>query len=697
MVDIKRDIRFNPTGASISTSDAIAQDVADIGFANVVQGIGQTISNVGLNLIEMDKAYQRQAEEADNNAVYANSINQATIEYQNLFQERINQVIDDDGNPTFSTLQDDVAQIGRDVSDEWLGKIDSPEVRARFNQNFSAYAGNQQIGSISIARNQQLSFISDSITNSISELATQAGSSNEQDRVYFENQANQILNEGLATGAMTAEQVGLAKDSFRKNVSTAIYRNAIENDPVIALDILKNTPASELKLTELERLSLQNEAKVAANRLLTARDNLGTQQQKYIRDQLSSFEKIINLGGQIPQDAIDEMSEILPGTGFEQRYIDILNNSETINNFTMNDPVTRKTILNELFSDESLNLNNLELRNKLSSINNNINQKINNDVYSLAIEQGIIDNQPQFDAQGDIEQQLKDRQSTMGIVETHYQKRTSGLTSAELNGFEEAYNDATYQVKAGMLGDVVAGMGDNASNFFEEIAKNGSTLTAAIGSLMIESKNDIATTILQGQDIINAQRDIIAPDYREIESYVREDVQPFYDDPQQEKDVRDMAKAYYAALTQRQNDFGLDTNEDRLEQSFQQVTNGGALSFNSSSVEPPVQGMSDNEFKRWIRGITLDDINASGGWKGFESEGILGNLRRSNLITQGRGQYFVMLKDGFNQMRPVLDNSGDVFILDYNLIEGNAREAIQPFEQSGVQMRSQDFLMTGGF
>lgn len=697
MVDIKRDIRFNPTGASISTSDAIAQDVADIEFANVVQGVGQTISQVGLNLIEMDKAYQRQAEEADNNAVYANSINQATIQYQNLFQERINQVIDDDGNPTFSTLQDDVAQIGRDVLEEWLDKIDSPEVRARLTQNFNAYTGNQQIASISIQRNQQLSFISDSITNSVSELATQAGSSNEQDRVYFENQVNQILNEGLATGAMTPEQVGLAKESFRKNVSTAIYRNAINNDPVIALDILEKTSASDLKLTELERLSLQNEAQVAANRLLTARDGLANQQQKYIRDQLNGFEKIIDAGNEIPQDAIDEMSEIIVGTGFEERYINLLSNAKTINQFTMFDPVTRTAVINELFSDKSLGVDKIELRDKLSNINNAINQKIDGDVYSLAIEQGIIDNQPPFDAKGDISEQLADRQATIQMVERHYQKRTSGLTQAELSGFQEAFNQSTYQVKAGMLGDVVAGLGDNAYSFFEEVAINGYTETAAIGSLMIEGKNNIASTVLEGQDILEKQRDIIPADYRETDSYVREDVLPFYLLHEQEQDIRNMAKAYYAALTHREHDFGLDTNEDRLTNAYQQVSNGGALFFNNSSVESPVASWNDNDLKRWIRGVTLDDINKSGGFAGFHDDSILRTLRNSNLITKGRGQYVVMIEDGSGAMRPIKNNSGEVFVLDYNVIEGNARDSIESFDNADVQMRAEDFLMTGGF
>lgn len=697
MVDIKSDVRFNPIKSLVPNSAAIAVDVANISIADTISSIGQSITSHGLNIKSMNDEYKRQAKEADDNAVYANQINEATIQYQNLFQQRINETVDQDGNPTYGTLQNDVAQIGLDVLNERLSGIDSPEVRARFQQNFSSYTGNQQIGSISIARNQQQAFISESITNSVSELGTQAGGSNEQNRVFFERQVNQILNEGVASGSLTPVQRGQIQEDFRREVSIATLRNAINEDPVIALDMIKNNSAEDLKLTELERLSMQREAQVAATRLLTGRENLNTQQQKYIRDQLNNFEKIINFGQQIPQDAQDEMNNIIVGSGFEERFKNLMRDSGVINAFTMENPITRQTILNDLNSNKELTLDQLELRKKLSTIDNGLNNKINNDVFSLAIEQGIVDNPEQFDPNGDISSQLKERQASTSFTERHYQTRTSGLTKSEMNGFIELYSDSTYEAKAKLLGGVVEGMGDNAYSFLEDMAKTGSTNAAAIGSLMVEGDNATAVTVLKGQDIIKNNPSIIPADYREIESTVKSNSLPFYNLAEQENDVVSMAKSYYAALTSQEHDFSIDTNQKRLEESMSAVSNGGAISFNSSNIEPPVNGMSANEFKKWIRNLTSDDINKSGGLNGFNNESLTRNIRNSSLISNGRGRYIVYLTDGFNVKRPVLNNSGEAFVLDYNIIEGSAREPIQPFDSSEVSMGSDDYLQEQGF
>lgn len=688
MVDRKSIVRQAQAAASISPQAASSTALAQTQFANSVSNIGSAISARGIELNRLNKAFLESVRQADNTAVYANSINQATIDYQNLYQERINQTVDNDGNPTFSTLQSDVAQIGDTVLNEWLNKIQDREVRAQFQQNFNAYTGNQQIASISIARNQQESFISESVSKSVAELGTRAGRSNKQDMLFFQNEARSILDSAVQSGAMTPEQRFNAEDAFRKEVATARARNSINEDPHMALALLKNSLAEDLGLTELERLSLQNEAQTAVTRLERAQQALANEQDLYIRDQLKEFDKIISLGGQIPEDSIDNISSIIVGSGHEGEFIRIMNDAEVINQFTMNDPITRTAILNELTADTTLNLDQLELRQKLSSIDNNLNSKINDDVYSLAIEQGIIGNPEPFNPNGDIAKQLADRMSSIGFIEQQYGVRSSGLTKEEINGFQETFIDSDYQNKAKMLGDVISGLGTNALNFLEDLSINGSKQAAAIGSLMLDGNSATATTVLKGQEILDKQRDVIPSDYAQVEFAAIENKLPFYDLPEQQEDIRAMARAIYAARSFESFDFSGATDKNRLEDAISEVSNGGAITYNKSSIEPPINDMTSNDFKRWIRSVTVEDINNLGGWRGFDDMATLRSLRSAQLVTQGRGQYIVFLRSGDGSMRPVISNNGSAFILDYNTIEGNARDPIVQPTADSIQNNS---------
>ena len=692
MVERIRGPRPAAAGVGIPISAAVAPSLAGASVGQALSNAGADLQSVGVGLTKMNKAFEARAQEAENNAVYAKSIREAMLEYQNLFQARVNQVVDEEGNPTFSTMQEDVGNIGRQVLEEHLNTIESPEVRTRFQQNFEAYASNQQMATISMSRNQRLSFISESVSESVAELGSIAGASNAEDSVFFENLVTDILNVAVFEEAMTPEERFTAQDAFRKEVATARVRNQINDDPVQALSTLQTTSAEDLGLRELERLALENEARVATNRLLTGQDALAREQEKYIRDQLNEFESIIDFGGQIPEESIDDIVNLIGGTEFEQRFIDIMMNAEVINQFTMHDTLSRESIVNQLNADDTLNLNGLKLRQKLREINGSLNSKMKNDVVSLAIEQGIIENPEPFNPQGDIGEQLAARQAPRGFVEEHFGIRTGGLTKEELNGFQEAYSDGDYQTRSKMLGAVVEAMGSSAIHLLGDLATNGSSQMAAIGSLVLGGDSATAVTILKGQEIIKNDPKIIPPDFTEKLLTAMGSTLPFYDLPQHQQDILEMAKAAYAAKAFEAYDFSGDTDRRRLEAAIRSVSNGGAISYNSNNIEPPVNGMTSNEFKKWIRNVTVDQINATGGWKGFEDDEITKNIKRAQLLNKGAGQYLVWLQSGNGAMRPVIANNNQPFVLNYNLIEGKEPPPLISRPTSEIQMNVDEVL-----
>ena len=676
MVDRKSDVRSSGVGGNISHQLAAQPALAQISVADTAAQIGNQANRVGQQIIQQNNQFKQAVIQADNTAVYANSMNQATIAYQNLFQERINQQVDSDGNPTFSTLQDDVAQIGRDVSQEILNNIDSPEVRAQFQQNFDSYTGNQQIASIGIARNQQLSFISASVSNSLQQFATNAGSGSEEERAFWDTQAQQVLDSAVNSGAMTFDQQQVAQDKYRKEVSTAVTRNAILENPQSALDIIQNTPAEQLGLTETERLSLQREAQVAATREENATIALAVEQDNYLRDQLKDFEKMIDLGVDIPQDSIDNVTQMVIGTEHEEKLARIFHDSDIIDKFALESPTERQTLLNNLESSTTLDVEGKQLLKKLKTVDTNINREIEKDVYSFAIQQQVISPVEAFDANGDIRQQLADRLSSMRAVETQYNKRTSALTNTEMSAFVEKYEDGAYQVRSKMLGDVADGLGDDALFFNQTLVDKGHSDIADIGVLFQNGEVDTAVEILQGQDAIKIQKDIIPSDYRIIEAEALRVDLPHYDSLEEQESKRSMIMSLYASKVSGSGEFGTVTNKKIVKEAIEQVTNGGAINYKSNKVEPPFNGTSKNEFIRMIRSIDAADIDMLGGFDGFDSEDVPGILQNAELVSFGSGQYLVYL-DNFNGVpSSVVNKDGGDFILDFNVLLGDGTRPI---------------------
>lgn len=214
--------------------------------------LGAAIESAGAEAFERAKA-------ADQTAQYSNAINSATQQFTKLSQDRTAQLVDDEGNPTYATLTQDIADIGKQVTKDISSRIVDPEVAANFRTQFGGFVSNKTVMAQTQQRNQQLSFIKESIANGVQGLTEQAAQDDPIQAEAYANQVGQILDAGLASGAITPQQRTALEEGFRSAVRVEHARQQIDSDPFLAAAFIG---ASDT-LTFEEKRKLIREAEAA--------------------------------------------------------------------------------------------------------------------------------------------------------------------------------------------------------------------------------------------------------------------------------------------------------------------------------------------------------------------------------------------------------------------------------------------------
>jgi len=204
------------------------------------------------------EAFER-AKSADQTAQYSNAINTATQQFTKLSQDRTSKTTDDNGNPTYATLTQDIAAIGQQVMNNVGGTIIDPEVAANFRNQFGGFVSNKTIMAQGQQRDQQLDFIKVSIASGVQGLTEQAAQDDPIQAEAYANQVGQILDAGQAAGAISPGQRQALEEGFRSAVRVEHTRRAIDANPVLAKELID---ASDT-LTFEEQRKLHNEADAA--------------------------------------------------------------------------------------------------------------------------------------------------------------------------------------------------------------------------------------------------------------------------------------------------------------------------------------------------------------------------------------------------------------------------------------------------
>ena len=211
--------------------------------------LGDAIANTG-------KEFFDKAKGAIQTSTYSTAITSATEQFTEAQNKRMERTTDENGNPSFSTLSDDLGNIGTSIADNIANGIVDPQVASKFRANFSSFVSGKRIGAMNVARNQQLEFSRTEVAQSIEGLKEQAIGDIGSLPLYA-NEVSQILDSSLSGGLITSKEHGEMMNIFRKEVTMESVRREIYDNPAEAKRQLES---GTLPLKEPERRKLIKEA-----------------------------------------------------------------------------------------------------------------------------------------------------------------------------------------------------------------------------------------------------------------------------------------------------------------------------------------------------------------------------------------------------------------------------------------------------
>jgi hypothetical protein len=628
----------------------------------------------------MSQQYFNEAKAATDTAQYSEAMNKAIVQLAQRKQERYNQQIDEEGNPSFDRMHDDIVNIGNNISSDISGTLRSPTVAAKFKESFGGLMANTQVEALSQARKQQEDYVNSQADASFKTLGNYASTGSIIDAVGGTQEYSRQLDSLVANGAMTFAVAEKRKEAFNQWVSENRTRRMIQSDPTVMSEALSPNSdgevlkANAISLNEDKRNQLHEEAVRANEHQLRLRQATESARIDSIKDLYSETDKLIERGGVPDPQVIATMKNAAEGTPFSQKIAELQDKASRVTLFSGLSSIERNAVLTSMRSKGELT-SDYEL---YSRIDGKLQEAQNKDIYSFAISQNLVPAPAPLDVNGDIRGQLAQRRGTLAVIQSHYGQKAVGVTSDELDALVSKANSLPPSDKAKFFGDIVGGLGSKSIDLFSKMAKNGNRSDALIGSLVLDGRQDLASKILAGKQFMQEGTLKLGPVFDKNSALEASDTLPPTSNPAFEADIVDMAKAVYAQKTAVAKDFTQVFNSDRWKNSLQEVMGGETIKVSTkdagwfdsgSKIVPPVKDMDAKGFQSWLGTVSDSNINAAGGWAGWTS-GMSDQLQKAKFEQAGLGKYLVLLPSKMSSTgySPVQDSKGQMFILDYDMI-----------------------------
>lgn len=285
------DSRLN-TGLAESSAAAgarIGQELQGYG-ANVNQslsnfgaGAARTAENLGMDLAAQGQKYMSEAQQSMADTAANNAYAKASVTYNQAVQDRLSKPYDENGNPTYSTLPADIADIGNKVSAAFSGGL-SPQAQAKFQDNFGHLQTNHTIKSMGVARTQQIDDSRASVSKSLTATVQNSLADSDNIDMYYA-QGLQTISDAQKNGTISPEDAVLQQKQLQTNIYYGNMQQMIEKDPLTAQILLQNGSANDLRLTQAQKYTLSNQAQAALNAQARLQKQQSDAQNKVVKDQ----------------------------------------------------------------------------------------------------------------------------------------------------------------------------------------------------------------------------------------------------------------------------------------------------------------------------------------------------------------------------------------------------------------------------
>lgn len=231
--------RANAQEVGVSVSSAMAPGRAAAAGGQVIEQLSQEYFN---QTLAVDQTIQ-----------YSRALGQATSEYGEASMKRMQQQVDDQGNPNYGTMLDDVKNMAPDIRARASLSISDPKVRAQFEANFDDFRVVQLQAAFKEQRRQQMDVGKTELARHLEQLASTAASGPDG-LAYAENKSNSLIQTSAASGLLSHEEAYNMEREFSVKAREQSYLAMIDADPSSALIILAGKSPGELGLPpEMQR------------------------------------------------------------------------------------------------------------------------------------------------------------------------------------------------------------------------------------------------------------------------------------------------------------------------------------------------------------------------------------------------------------------------------------------------------------
>lgn len=242
----------------------VGREFAQSNQAAISARIGNTVSQFGQQMFNNSLSGQT--------GQVSNSLASATLAFQKAQGDRINQRTDDDGNPLYKTLVDDIGAIGNQVLQDESSKISDPITREKFQSRFMNHVTNQQVLGLGKARNQEVEFERAGLQNGLKALMIQGSTDTYANVNSYVNQGQELLDDALQAGVISPSDHAAQTEEFVSLTREAGLANTIRTDRVEAKQILSlSAEALGIDQEQHTRLNQVVDAAITSDKIQAAK------------------------------------------------------------------------------------------------------------------------------------------------------------------------------------------------------------------------------------------------------------------------------------------------------------------------------------------------------------------------------------------------------------------------------------------
>lgn len=639
-------------------------------------GAPPSFSSLGEGRAKLGEAYLAESKKTSQAISLSRSITSASDELQQYVLTRQQQVVDDKGNPTYSTLSSDIQAAGTKIRNKYLNSIGDYEVSDSFNLKFQAMLADATLAAQSTARNQELKFAEKTATEAAENAMRQASLATPEEVGKYENQALSSIRSlrGSLDPLLAAELEKRTIEGMR-NVANLNLVQQRSDEAIAAKDSsgleklyeeYTSKNAAELGLSVKAHHQLISEVRRS---MKTVADRIEAEEKANVegaKQALKYATASLERGQPMPAAVAKELSESLSEgdyaalTMIEEASLDMVRMSTPERTRALQVMADRGAT--EEYSQMALEV--------LTKLDEDLTKQEKEDPVALLKRQDLIAEPTKFDpAQGNLALQLERRNQERLMAKSKYGLDSHGLTQAEVYQLQTHVQSLPAAEKAKALAEVVSALTPEQSTelFSDMNIKNGREL--AFGGMMTASgRADLAHEYLSGLELLK-NKDLPRTSAPVMDRELATVTLPNYFQTRQREDIVRAVEALYTDRAFRAGE--LDPNivdPGLLKEATRDATNGGAIEYNGSLIEPPVFGMDESDFEDWARSITAAELGPVTGTR-LTAEEIMENATLRNI---GRGAYIVHL-DRPGEPSVLLRPNGNLLILDYEAINNRRR------------------------